>query len=771
MAGAKGIKAGRAFVELGVSDKLTRGLRRAQQRLKAFGASVTSIGKRLAGLSAAAALPFAFSARTFAGFEDQMKAVKAVTASTGVEFEKLYQLAKKLGATTSFTAGEVGAGMLNLARAGFTPAEIEAAIAGTLDLARATGTDLAQATEIAAGTLRAFGMEAGAIGHVGDVLVATANNSAQTLEDLGEAMKYVAPIADEYGLSLEETAKAVGLLANMQIKGSMAGTSMRMILLQLSDPSIRKRLMDIGISAKTLNGDFGELMLSIGNAMAGLSGTEKLALGKELFGQRAAGAGLKLGKDGAEKLAAAIDNAGGVAKRTAKVMDEGLGGAVRRLLSAFEGVQIAIGEAIAGPLGKVADMATLVGGAITAWVGANRDLILTVAAVVVGVGALGVTLVALGVTASAASFVLGGLATIASGIGAALAVLGSVVGAVITPMGLLVTAAGVLAGVIGVQLVEATGAGAAALSWLGDTFKWLKDRVGSVLSGIVSALRSGDFALATKVMWAGMKVAWLTGTKPLLDIWNKFRFAIETIAINAFAGIKGAWVEVSTWMWKNFPQTTAFIAKTWANLSGIMKTTWAKFQNWLSDKWLDVMGWFDDDLDVEFAKSIGRQELNEQLTEIENARKAAIDEAGRKAGLTDKEHEREKAAALAEVEVARLKALDELDTDNVDRIKAAQDALDEAKKDLDVALKKAKALDIDEVPELGKRRPGGDDIAKAVGEAVGEKMSSVVGTFNPAAVGQMGGGAIFKRIFTVSEETSKNTKRIARAVEKGPAFG
>ncbi len=201
MPSTRAIKAGAAYVELFTENsRFVRGLRLAESRLRAFGQKASQIGKRMLLFSGAIATPLAFASRTFAGFEDQMKSVQAVTGAVGDQFDRLYNQAKRFGRTTSFTAAQVAGGMLSLGRAGFNPAEIEAATAGVLNLARATGTDLAAAADIAAGTLRAFSLEADQMGRVTDVLVATANNSAQTMEDLGESMKYAAPIAEEYGL-------------------------------------------------------------------------------------------------------------------------------------------------------------------------------------------------------------------------------------------------------------------------------------------------------------------------------------------------------------------------------------------------------------------------------------------------------------------------------------------------------------------------------------------------------------------------------------------
>ena len=214
MAGRRDIQAGRAYVTMYVRNKgLIRGLRNAQARMRAFGSGVQAIGMKMLRMGAVMAVPFAFATRTFMGFEDQMLTVKAVTGAVGDEFEKLTAKAKLLGRTTSFMAAEVAGGMIELGRGGFSPAEIDASIASVLNLARATGTELPRAAEIAAGTLRAFNLEADQMGRVGDVMVATANNSAQTLEQLGDSMTYAAPIAQEYGLTLEETSKALGVMA------------------------------------------------------------------------------------------------------------------------------------------------------------------------------------------------------------------------------------------------------------------------------------------------------------------------------------------------------------------------------------------------------------------------------------------------------------------------------------------------------------------------------------------------------------------------------
>ncbi|MFQ5733190.1 MAG: phage tail tape measure protein, partial [Planctomycetaceae bacterium] len=254
-ASAKGIRAGKAFVELFADDsKLVRGLRSAQRRLRAFGRSVTQMGRRMAVASIATLAPIAVATKIFAGFSDQMAKVKAVTGASAGAFESLTARAKELGRTTSFTASQVAGAMVELGRAGFKPKAILNSIAGVLDLARATDTELPRAAEIAGAALRGFSLDSTEAGRVADVLTATANNSSQGLEDIGEALKVVAPIAVEAGESLEDTAAALGVLANNGIKGSLAGNSVARAYKNLSTSKAQKLLRSVGVEAVDSSG-------------------------------------------------------------------------------------------------------------------------------------------------------------------------------------------------------------------------------------------------------------------------------------------------------------------------------------------------------------------------------------------------------------------------------------------------------------------------------------------------------------------------------------
>ena len=158
-----------------------------------------------------------------------------------------------------------------------------------MNLARATGTSLPEAADISSSSLRSFGLEARQAGRVADVLTAAANNSAQTLIDLGESMKYVAPVAAEFGLSIEETSKVLGALANFGIKGSMAGTTLKQIMVQLAKPDKIADLKAMGVAATDSSGTFrnlSDILRDLGAAMEGNAEFETTAIMADLFDQR-----------------------------------------------------------------------------------------------------------------------------------------------------------------------------------------------------------------------------------------------------------------------------------------------------------------------------------------------------------------------------------------------------------------------------------------------------------------------------------------------------
>jgi len=750
MPSTREIKAGAAYVELFLKDnRFTRGLRIAERRLRAFGQRASQIGKRMLLFSGAIATPLAFASRTFAGFEDQMKAVQAVTGAVGDQFDRLYDQAKRLGRTTSFTAAQVAGGMLSLGRAGFNPAEIEAAIPGVLNLARATGTDLAMAADIAAGTLRAFSLEADQMGRVTDVLVATANNSAQTMEDLGESMKYAAPIAEEYGLSLEETAKALGVLANMQIKGSMAGTTLRQAMLQLADPNVRRQLEELGIQAMDAAGNLrplGQILAEVGAAMSQMGSAQRLSLAQALFGKRAAAGALKLAKSDFPALAEAIDNAGGVAERTAKVMDSGLGGAFRRLLSALEGVQIAVGEALSKALGGVMDKIAGLAVTIAEVIAKNKQWIIGISATVAAIAGVGAALVALGIAGQAAAFIFGGIATILSTVGAAFGLVATAIGALLTPVGALSVAVIALGG----YLLKASGAGGEAIRWLGEKLSELAGEAQKAFKGISDALAAGDLKLAAQILWLTLKIQWIKGVNTLREIWIGFK----KIFLDA-------WTDAVYGVAKIFTKAMAAVEKAMVLTGDFLVSKWY----WVQKNIAKGIGWV-------IAKIQGLDPA-EVLADIE-----------RQYGLKERARQRRTQTRLREIETERAGTLEELERDRQRKLRQREERygqrLAQAHKELEELIRERDKA-IAEAAQAAERARKGrkiDDIRNRLEEAlegleVGPLAGggpAAVGTFSAFAAARIGASNWQRRLLKANEETAENTREMKKKQNQNPGI-
>ncbi|HUX15216.1 MAG TPA: phage tail tape measure protein [Phycisphaerae bacterium] len=583
MALSANIRAGGAYIELLLHDnRLVRGLKRAQYRLRRFGQSVTAIGKRMMMVSAVLAAPFAYAARTFAGFDDAMRKTKAVTGATEAEFQTLTTTAKRLGRTTSYTAAQVADAMTELGRAGFKPKEIDTAIGGILSLARATDTELPRAAEIAGNALRGFGMDVSEIDRVVDVLAYAANNSAQVLDELGESMKYVAPLAAEAGEPIESVAAALGVLANAGIKGSMAGTAVARALKNLSSEAGQKKLAGLGVQAVDAAGDLrplGEILGELGQRVKTLGSAKRLAIFETLFG-RGQAAALKLASDpnALAGLAEGLKNSAGYAKRTADEMDAGIGGTIRRLLSAAEGAFIAIGKAIEKPLVAAMERIRDAAEKLANWIEQNQDLVDGLLKVVVAIGALGGALVAVGVAAASLNAVIGLFIGAFAAAGTAIGITAAALAALLSPIGLVI--AGVAA--LGAAIAVKTGAMGKAVDQLADVFAGLKDDALRSVAGIRDALQAGDISLAAKIMWLTLKKWWTEGVGWLAGIWAQFKSAFVDTGLTLWyglqAGLKIAWGRLER-AWYN---SVAYLARVWSQFVAGIKAAWAVSQGFLA---------------------------------------------------------------------------------------------------------------------------------------------------------------------------------------------
>lgn len=295
-------------------------------------------------------------------FEAQMSRVQAIAGATGDELEQLTQQAMDLGAETSFSASEVAEGMENLASAGFNTQEIMEAMPGLLDLAASSGADLATSSEIAASAIRGFGLDASSSAHVADVFAeAAARTNAQT-EDMGEAMKFIAPAANTMGLKIEEVAAAIGIMSDAGIKGSQAGTTLRGALSRLTKPTdkMTKVMDNLGISFYDNEGkmkSLTEMISMLQDATKDLTDEQKQNALTTLFGTESLSGMLALinrGPDDLKNLTKEFENCDGAASDMADTMLDNTAGALESLSGSLETAGIAIQKALAPEIKKLA---------------------------------------------------------------------------------------------------------------------------------------------------------------------------------------------------------------------------------------------------------------------------------------------------------------------------------------------------------------------------------------------------------------------------------
>lgn len=286
------------------------------------------------------------------GFDQQMARVNAITDEVGVSYADLRKRAIDLGAQTAFSAKEAAAGMENMASAGFNTKEIYDSMQGVLALAAVSGGDVALAAENSASALRGFGLEASQAGHVADVFAQAAAKTNAEVADMGEAMKYIAPVAHSMGISLEETAAAVGILSDSGIKGSQAGTSLRGALSRLAKPTkaMHETMDALGLSFYDSNGNMKSLADQVGmlkNAFKGLTPEQQQNALVTLYGQESLSGMLALisaGPDKLRELTKSFEQSGGAADKMAQQMQNNLPSKIEQMFGALESVAIRIGD-------------------------------------------------------------------------------------------------------------------------------------------------------------------------------------------------------------------------------------------------------------------------------------------------------------------------------------------------------------------------------------------------------------------------------------------
>ncbi|STL73930.1 tail protein (modular protein) [Escherichia coli] len=402
------------------------------------------------------------------GFGKEMSRVQALTRidKNSPQFKALREQALKLGSETQFTAGDAASGQAFLAMAGFTPQAIQAALPGVLSMATAGGMDLGETADIGSNILTQFGLSADQMDRVGDTLTAAFTRTNTDLRALGETMKYAGPVAGKLGISLEQAAAMAGVLANMGIRGSDAGTAMRASLARLASPpkAAAEALKELGVSVSDAGGKMRpmeDVLADLYKATRKYGEVDRVSFFKDIAGEEAFTSFMALvdaaGDGSLPKLRKELEGARGEAERTAKVMANNLDGDLKSLSSAWEGLRIRIADLIDGPLRSVTQWLTRVISKVTALAQAHpaltRQLLIAGGALLAMTATVGSLSLAIGVLAGPLTKLRLGFSLLTGSMNAvrvlpalwgmvtgSVSLLGGAIGALFSPVGLIVAA-------------------------------------------------------------------------------------------------------------------------------------------------------------------------------------------------------------------------------------------------------------------------------------------------------------------------------------------
>ena len=327
----------------------------AGKTLENVGNKMSSVGSSLTRNVTMPILAIGTAAvKTTADFDASMSQVAAVSGAVGDDFDALRAKAREMGAKTKFSASEAADAMNYMAMAGWKTEDMLEGIEGIMNLAAASGEDLATTSDIVTDALTAFGMSAKDSGHFADVLAAASSNANTNVSMLGESFKYAAPVAGALGISAEDTSIALGLMANAGIKASQSGTALRTGLTNLAKPTkqMQTYMDQYGISL-VANADgsinLRDTMVSLREKMGALSETEQAAAASAIFGKNSMAGWLAIinaSDEDFDKLTSAIDGCDGAAEQMAATMQDNLAGQITILKSALQELAIQIGDAL-----------------------------------------------------------------------------------------------------------------------------------------------------------------------------------------------------------------------------------------------------------------------------------------------------------------------------------------------------------------------------------------------------------------------------------------
>lgn len=533
------------------------------EKWKEVGGNIENAGKKLMPVTATVTALGTVSVKTAADFESSMSKVAAVSGATGSDLEALSKKAREMGSKTKFSASEAAEAMNYMAMAGWKTEDMLSGIEGVMNLAAASGEDLATTSDIVTDALTAFGLSAQDSGHFADVLAAASSNANTNVSMMGETFKYAAPIAGALGFSVEDTAEAIGLMANAGIKGSQAGTSLRTIMTNLSgDVKIcGQNIGEVTIATTNADGsmrDLSDILADCRTAFSGLSESEKAAAAESLVGKNAMSGFLALmnaGEGDIAKLSGAIDNCNGAAQSMADTMNDNLEGQLTILKSQLQELAISFGEIL---LPAVKSIVSFLQGFINVLNSMPDGMKQTIVTIALAAAALGPVLIIIGKVISA--------------VGTIMTIVPKVAGVIKTVQGAFAALnATMLANPI-VLIIAAIAALVAAFIYLWNT--------------------NEEFRQFWINLWEDIKEIAITVWEALKAFfsaaWEAIKATAETIW-NAIAGFfTGLWEGIKNTFTTVVNAISTFLTTMWNTIKSVAETVWNAISTFFTTIWTAI---------------------------------------------------------------------------------------------------------------------------------------------------------------------------------------
>jgi TP901 family phage tail tape measure protein len=541
------------------------------------GGTLTSVGQKLLPLSTGIAGLGVAAVKTTADFDSEMSKVSAISGATGTDLDKLRGKAREMGAKTKFSASEAAQGMQYMAMAGWKTQDMMDGLEGIMNLAAASGEDLASTSDIVTDALTAFGLSAKDSSHFSDILAAASSNANTNVSMMGETFKYAAPVLGSLGYTAEDAALAIGLMANAGIKSSQAGTSLRGAITNLAKPTdtVAAAMDKYGISLTDSSGkmlSLRELMEQLRQKLGGLSEAEQAQAAAALFGKDAMSGMLAIinGSDkDFEKLAGAIDNCDGSSEKMANTMNDNLQGQITILMSQLQELAISFGEIL---MPKIRDIVTHIQNFVDKLNAMDEGQKETILRIGMFVAALAPMLMGLGKVIIFSANVSRALGTLSAGLVKA----GGFSGVFTKALGLITSPAAIVVGAIA--------AITAVIIHLWNTNEDFRNTIMAIWQKIKDAFTT--FAAGISERLSALGITFSDVTSAIKTIWDGFcnllapvlEAAFNTIAIalqTAFNVILGKWDVFSAVFSGDW-------SGAWEAVKGIFSSVWDGLKEYFS---------------------------------------------------------------------------------------------------------------------------------------------------------------------------------------------